>query len=103
MIMTTHSKTKNTLKIQKISMLMTGTLLLFILLSIMPKSAFAAPIEWTVYGGNWTITDSVYSVNSTANQQPIEKRLIALSSDFEDFTMEADIHFADNSNHGNAG
>jgi len=97
------NKTKITLITPQISMLMTVTFLFLILLAITPKNAFAAPLEWTPYGGDWSTNNSVYSVNSLANQQPIEKRLIALDSDFADFVMEADVHFADNASYGNAG
>jgi hypothetical protein len=100
--MSNYSKIKKILNIQKISMLMIVTLLLLVVLSIMPKNAFANTIVWTPYGGDWLVTDSVYSVSFVPNVSPAEQRLIDLKSQFADFSMEADITFTGNSG-GNAG
>jgi hypothetical protein len=101
--MTNSSMFKKSMNNQNLFKIMAATMLLLVVLSIMPKSAFANPIVWMPNGGNWTVTDSVYSVSYVSNVSPVEQRLIDLNSQFANFSMEADIHFADNSNHGNAG
>ena len=93
--------TKSIKLIQNVCLLIAATVLFLIVVSIMPKSAFATPFIWSEYGGDWSVTDSVYSV-SYVNGSPAEQRLIDLNSEYADFTMEADITFG-NSNSGNAG
>lgn len=81
--------------------------MIVVMVSIMPLSANAIPVEevgnpvdWTPYGGTWTVGDSVYSVSYDGGY-PNEKRLIDFGSVYTDLSMEADITFSGNG--GNAG
>src|SRR5690606_25820309 len=98
MIMTNSIKLMKSMNIRNVFMLITATVLFLIVVSIMPKNAFASPVIWSEYGGDWSVTNSVYSVSYVSGDSPAEQRLIDLNSVYTDFSMEADITFGNSGN-----